>query len=348
MRNDGSGARDALLVGSIPGGSAAEAMELAVDTLGPYLLALPDGETGDRRHWIAGTVDAMRSLPAVRVVREGDWSDYRETPRLRVRRGHTLRGAELPLGYADAWEESREDFHSARKRTGRDLPSQVGLPSPLDLALFAFGPTGPLRHREPFAEAEAEQVRRIAAAADDDVVFQVEMPAELVMLARAPRPARRALAARLARGVVGLVRRSPPGTRWGLHLCVGDLGNQALATPRDARPLTLLANALADAWPDDRTLAWLHVPLAAGDQPPPADLAAYAPLRHLSPRAAGVLVAGLVHERCSEGHLRTVLAQVEEAVGQRVGVAAACGLGRRDRFDAIEVMERTAQLCLSD
>jgi hypothetical protein len=227
------------------------------------------------------------------------------------------------------------------------LPFQVGIASPLDLAVFSMGPAAALRHREAFTAATVEQVRRIHAAADHEVVFQVEMPAELVLLARVPGPARRLLAGRLAGGVLDLVRRSPAGTRWGLHLCLGDLGNRALLSPRDAAPLTVLANALADGWPEGRELRWLHVPLAAGDQPPVATDTAYAPLRDLSPRASRVLVAGLVHERCTEGQLREVLGLVEDAVGHRVGVAAACGLGRRERRDAVEVMERTAHLCLT-
>jgi hypothetical protein len=40
------GVRRAHLVGSIPAGSAEEAMRLAVKRLGPELEYLPDGETG--------------------------------------------------------------------------------------------------------------------------------------------------------------------------------------------------------------------------------------------------------------------------------------------------------------
>ncbi len=342
------GPRDALLVGSIPGRCAREAMGLAVDTLGPYLRALPDGETGDRSRWVAGTVDAMRALPSLRVARDGDWSGYRRRPRLAVRHGHRLRAADIPLGYADAWSHSREAYRELRPRAGHPVPFQVGLPSPLDLALLALGAAGAARHRGAFLDAAAREVHTISAAADHEVVFQVEMPVELALVARAPRAAQRALATRLARGVVALVERSPVGSRWGLHLCLGDLGHRALATPRDARPATLLANALTRTWPADRSLAWLHVPLAAGDQPPPLAPGRYAPLRDLSPGAARVLVAGLVHERCSEGQLREVLAVVEDAVGRRVGVAAPCGLGRRDPATAQELMERTAHLCLAD
>ena len=42
--------RNAHLVGSVPGETPEEAMRLAMTTLGPQLLSLPDGETGQRRN----------------------------------------------------------------------------------------------------------------------------------------------------------------------------------------------------------------------------------------------------------------------------------------------------------
>ena len=41
-----------LLVGSIPGADAAEAMRICGEGIGGYLDCVPDGETGKRRIWI--------------------------------------------------------------------------------------------------------------------------------------------------------------------------------------------------------------------------------------------------------------------------------------------------------
>lgn len=41
-----------LLVGSVPGGDAEQAMRVCADGLGDMLACLPDGETGRRRAWI--------------------------------------------------------------------------------------------------------------------------------------------------------------------------------------------------------------------------------------------------------------------------------------------------------
>ena len=56
----GVGVRRAHLVGSIPAGSAEEAMRLAVKRLGPELDYLPDGETGMRRNWVLGMIEGFR------------------------------------------------------------------------------------------------------------------------------------------------------------------------------------------------------------------------------------------------------------------------------------------------
>jgi hypothetical protein len=83
-----AGIRRAHLVGSIPAATAADAMRLAVERLGPDLDYLPDGETGERRNWLISMIDGLHGHPDLRLVREGDWSDYGKTPRFALRPGH--------------------------------------------------------------------------------------------------------------------------------------------------------------------------------------------------------------------------------------------------------------------
>ena len=58
-----------LLVGSIPGADAIEAMRICGEGLGDYLDCLPDGETGTRRIWInylaATTYDGNPALETI-------------------------------------------------------------------------------------------------------------------------------------------------------------------------------------------------------------------------------------------------------------------------------------------
>ncbi|MEJ3747519.1 hypothetical protein WEI85_30050 [Actinomycetes bacterium KLBMP 9797] len=338
--------RRAHLVGSIPAADAADAMRLAVTHLGSDLDFLPDGETGDRRNWIIGAIESFRDHPVLELTRDGDWSDYDKTPRFRVRPGQRLSGAALDLGIVAATRQALPSYQATCARlgaAGRDLGFQVGIPGDVDLAMFTFGPVGPVRHLRPFTEALAATMRQIHELAGDDVLFQIEIPVELVLLARAPRPARAMLAALLARRVGALARAAPARTRFGVHLCLGDMNHRALGRLADAGPLVLLTNALVARWPAGRSLAYVHAPLAAADHPPVDDAAFYRPLRGLRLRGAR-FVAGYAHEDQDLDTQRRVRRHVEEALGRPADVSTSCGLGRRDRAAAVAAMDRIKTL----
>ena len=62
--------RDVLLVGSVPLRDAAAVFQTCSAILGDRLLALPDGETGARSHWIAWQKPLLAANPAVRELAE--------------------------------------------------------------------------------------------------------------------------------------------------------------------------------------------------------------------------------------------------------------------------------------
>ncbi len=354
--------RAAHLVGSTPFADAGDAFEIAFDRLGGHLRSVPDGETGERRNWIIHIIEALRRHPDLEVAREGDWSDYDRTPTFRVRKGHRLTAGSLDLQHVAPVEAAYPDF--ARRRAeavsagvagAGELAFQVGIPGDLDMALFVFGPVGILRHRRAFTDATVAEIRQIAALAGHDsagrtdVVFQLEIPAELVFVARFPDILQPVAAWWLGRGVARLAARSPAGTRFGIHLCVGDMNHRALARLRDVAPLVRLANAIARAWPDGRTLEFVHAPFAAAAEPPPSPgtpdgARFYAPLRQLRLPVGTRFIAGFVHEARPLEEQRQTLALIESLVGRRVDVATSCGLGRRDREAALATIDRAAQL----
>lgn len=336
--------REAHLVGSLPGATAAEAMTTALEVLGPHLRSLPDGETGERRNWIVSIMDTLRAHPDLELSKPGDWSDYDRTPVLRVRRGHRLYGATLDFGHVDAARQSLPDFRA----TVADHPQiafQQGVPGDLDMAMFAFGPAGALLQRRPFTEATLTEIRGVAAVTGPETLFQVELPVELVLLAKAPPPLQPTLAALLAKPTVGLAAASPVGTRFGVHLCLGDMNNKAFGTMTDVRPLVLLANEILRTWPADRPLDVVHAPFAAADHAATTDPAFYAPLRELRLPAAVRFAAGFAHESQSLADQLTIRSIVEDLLGREVVIAAACGLGRRTPQAGRAVLGRMAELC---
>ncbi|HEY9410349.1 MAG TPA: hypothetical protein VIP77_12275 [Jiangellaceae bacterium] len=334
------------LVGSLPADDAEQAMSGALDLVGDRLALLPDGETGERFRWITHIVDSLGDHPDLEVVTKGDWSDYDHISKLRVRRGHRLDGTTLDFGHVKAFEESYPVFTALREQSGRpDLTFQVGVPGDLDMALFTLGPIKAFRHRRAFATATLAEIRAIHAQAGDAVLFQLEVPVELVFVAKMPRPAQKAMAAFLARGLVDLVKPAPAGARFGVHLCVGDLGNKALGKlGNDVGPLVALANAIVSRWPHGRPLEFVHAPFAAGDEPAPTSADFYRPLDGLRLPPQVRFVAGFVHEGQGPAEHEQILRTIESSVGRRVDVASACGLGRRSHEAAEASMRRAAEV----
>lgn len=340
------GGRATMLVGSIPGSDTRAAVELALAELGPTLLCLPDGETGARSQWVASIIDALRHHPGVELKRDGQWNDYGDRPRYRVRRGARLDPDQLQLGYAISQRESQPIVQDLATRYGLHHPTlQVGIASGFDLALLAFGPTGALRYRHAFNKATGREIRSIRNTCGDDVLFQIELPAELVFASRTPRMAQRAVTRWMAGVSVELAVLADAGTRFGIHLCFGDLHHRALMTMGSSCTATVgLANAIAERWPPHVELSYMHIPLAAGDQAPSLNASYYAALRDLSLPTRTRLVAGFVHDALSADELVRVLQLVESAAGRRVDIAAPCGLGRRDIDAARDLMRASRHL----
>jgi hypothetical protein len=338
--------RGTLLVGSIPAPDTYEAVELALTELGTTLMCIPDGETGARSQWVQSIIGALRDHPAVQLKRNGQWSDYNDRPRYRVRRGAHLDPELLQLGYDAAMRQSRPVLDDLVAKHGLgDVIYQVGVASGFDLALFAFGPLGALRYRTAFNRAAIREIRSIRSILDDDVLFQIELPAELVAVSRSPKLVRGAVARWMGRVSVEPAALAPRGTKFGVHLCFGDLNHKALMKAgKDCGPIVQLTNAIAARWPLHTSLAYVHIPLAAGDDAPSLAESYYAPLADLSLPADTRLVAGFVHEALGTDDLRDVLRMVESAAGRRVDVATPCGLGRRDAAMARDLMRASRQL----
>ncbi|MEV4597124.1 hypothetical protein AB0K15_06940 [Amycolatopsis sp. NPDC049253] len=328
-------------VGTLPQfADAEEAFRWQRGELAGQLRRISGGETGRRLQWFVPVVKELKRSGAVRVVKDGDWTAYDDTDRLAARR---LEPGQIPLRIADDALAEFELLRAQGAPATTEQPLQVGVPGYLDMALFIFGPLGVFKHARAFLEAAGAQIERVHAEQRDRVVFQLELPLALIAVTATPLPLRRTMAEVMASLVTRQAARAPEGTRFGVHLCFGDLGHRALRQPRSAAPMVALANAVVRRWPAGRPLDYLHLPMSGGEEPPPTGAAFYAPLRRLRPGPA-VVVAGIAHERQDERAQLRVRDHVETALGRPVDLATSCGLGRRSPAEADGAVARMRSL----
>ena len=119
--------------------------------------------------------------------------------------------------------------------------------------------------------------------------------------------------------------RVPAGVEMGYHLCYGSMNNRHWKEPADLGMCVSVANALADQVA--RPVGFLHMPVPVDR----ADEAYYAPLRELDLAGETELFLGLVHDDGLAGNRARIAAA--SRFRALFGVAAECGLGRRDPAD---------------
>lgn len=337
------------LVGAWPGFSGAHAMDQALDRLGPHLLRMTDGETGERSQWVLPAMDWLRANPDVELVQDGDYSSYERGTRYQVKDGRDFDPDHIELGYRRAFERSYPAFNVLRERHQQpDVSFQVGLPAPIDLAVDAFGYEAAMADpgiAQAWAAATLREVAAIRAQARNDVIFQLESVVSMVAVAQTAEAGRATVAGQMAAGLAAVAAGAPEGTRFGCHICLGDFHHRALVEMGSAAPLVALANAIVEEWPEGRRLEYIHAPFAAAEKPGSFDEDWYAPLQDLALPEAVRFVAGFIHEELELDELRRILAIIDRQAGREVDVAATCGLGRRPSPDqAWDAMEKAAAL----
>lgn len=331
------------MVGTVPQPTAEMAIRWQLKHAGACRRPVSGGETGDRANWLVGLLSRLRDHPDLELARDGSFTSYEDMPALRVRRGHTLAPDSLGLGFAAHARDERAILDDIAP--DRDL--LVGVPDPTHLAILAFGPARAPRYAGLMREAVSSEIHQIHQDIGRRAVVQLEVPFFQVAVAKTPVLARPAVAAAVTHMLTQVVRRAPAGMRWGVHLCLGDLGRQAVTQLPDMSPVVELANATAASWPAHAELEVLHAPVAGGDVHAPTGPAHYAPLARLALPRGTRFAAGIAHEGQSLAEQRLILAMVERATElppDRLDVAAYCGLGRRPPAEADAAGERLLAL----
>jgi hypothetical protein len=339
-------------VGSYPASSPDAAMRemlQAAQGVPKRPLSISDGETSRFELYVEPILEDLVDQTALRVTRRGSWADVKS--RTRYRPGPRF-GSPMRLGYSLGAADSLPLLQGLRDDYG--LPGtalQVGMPTPRSIALVALGARGLVgRYCQPFVDATVSEISELHQRCGDQVVVQLEATAELAAVAtveRARGPYRR-LAGRIGASIAAIAAQCPPTVRFGVHLCFGDLHNTAAVRPRSAESAVELANAVANRWPEDRPLEYVHFPVAAGRHPPVTERAYYRALSDLRLAPDTVLCIGLAHEAQSLPVQQEVLRTIDHALGRPLdAVSTPCGLGRRSPEVAQLLLARLVELANS-
>jgi hypothetical protein len=351
--------------GSMPAGlNAREAWSTLLTQVGPLLTSVPPPETGAAADWIVPYLLMLRNHPSLEEIRQGDWSDYDHGNRYQVKPGYEFVSGPINVGIVDSFVANATLFRTLRREFDlpEDIPLQLDVKGVFDFAFFAFGPGAILtkrnreRYMRPFLDATLREMRTVLdRAGQQPVIFQLSVPVPTIFECKIPAPFRRLFTGWLAASVVRIAAEAPTGSHFGCHLCLGDLGHKAKARPRSAAPLVALANGIARRWPAwVSPLEYMHLPLAAGDEPPSLQERYYRPLRNLRLTEGCELVAGLLHEGLNEAQVAKALGMVEKFVSESTGtatpvapvaVAPSCGYGRRSQDATLAVLRQAAAAC---
>jgi len=331
---------EVLLVGSIPLGNAEEVFRAVTAVVGDRLRRIPDGETGDRRHWVAWQQPVFAHHPDLEPTPTESAVALLSGPQMPTIIQFRVRDDVDPgcvqfgqLGYADAAIASYTVF--AQLKAGGVIPAgtrfQVSLPTPIHpLLLFitASEQSILLASYEAALLRELDQI--LAAIPGDQLAIQWDAPREV--RAWAGIIGERAFsghARRILNHLVYLGERVPQSVELGYHLCYGDYEHLSPAVrtrsdmrpPTNARGVTTLASSLCAEI--HRRVDFIHIPV-----PRDSGAAYLAPLADLHLPPTTELYLGLIH--LTDGFAGTQRRiKAARRVVAKFGVATECGWGRR-------------------
>ena len=327
------------LVGSAPVAGAEEMFRLSMKHLGAHIKRLPDGEAGERDTWIRWQYAKIGMSP--QMVQSTLENTYVPVPPYEVAATVTTADQiELPnLGYADAAIASFATFQALTSEgvIPTRMRFQVGLPTPLSVAIFYATPASRELFEQAYGHAlHLEVLRMLAEIPAEKLSIQWETVSEFGLLeGLMDNHLEGDLLDNVTDRVAGLVDLIPEPAEVGLHLCYGDSGHKHFCEPADAGHLARVAGSVTRK--AKRVIAWIHMPV-----PRERDNVGYfEPLAELELAGTTDLYLGLVHATGGMAATRRRISAASTVV-QRYGVATECGLGRRQRETIPDLMAQHA------
>ena len=327
------------LVGSVPVQTAEETFRLGMRHLGQHLKRMPDGEVGERDTWIRWQFAKIGASEQLEQLDQP--SEYVPVPPFSVRKDvKSADEIQFPdLGYANAAIDSYAVF--TRLKGDGVIPDsmrfQVGLPTPLSVAVFYVHPDSRALFEDAYARALQDELSRMLESIPaEELAVQWETVGEFSLLeGLMDNHLGGNLLESLTDRVARLVDSVPLPAEVGLHFCYGDSGHKHFCEPADAGFLAAVAAQVLQK--AGRSIAWIHMPVPRDR----VDAAYFEPLAALRVPDSTALYLGLVHETGGEEGTRRRIATAAEFV-PRFGVATECGFGRRDPATIPDLMDQHA------
>jgi hypothetical protein len=320
-------------VGSIPLPDAETVFRTLAAAAGPYLLRLPDGETGIRKTWIRFLQGVLAENPAIQVAddvppfkfTQWDGKLLREIPRLRITPGAAPDPASIDTGYAEMAIASWGLFE--RLQTEGVIPPkvrfQVSLPTPIAPIYNNMVPSDRPKLLPVLTEHLIGEVAKIAAAIPPDrLAVQWDVCQEVLALEGYYEPGPVDFRSETLPVLIRIGNAVPAAIELGYHLCYGSPADEHCVQPKDMGIMVEIANAVAAGI--GRPIQFFHMPVPKDR----TDDDYFAPLDHLRLAPGTALYLGLVHYDDASGDRARL-----DAARRHVhvcGIATECGMARGD------------------
>jgi hypothetical protein len=321
------------LVGSIPLPDTESVLRTLCQTVGPYLVRVPDGETGIRRTWIKFLQDVLANNPAIERADDvppfkfvqWDGRLIREIPRLRLKKGAKPDPQTFNSGYADMAIQSWGVFERLEKAgvIPGGVKFQVCLPTPIAPTYNNMLPADRPRLLPHLTQHFIGEVGKIMAAIPNDrLALQWDVCQEVLAWEGYYEVGPVDFRTETMDVLAAIGNAVPSGVDLGYHLCYGSPADEHLVQPKDAGLMVEMANAIVARV--NRSIQFFHLPVPKGR----TDDAYFAPLNNLVLGPDTDRYFGLIHHNDGAGDsARLAAARRHTRVD---GIATECGMARGD------------------
>jgi len=320
-------------VGSIPLPDAEAVFRTLSEAVGPYLLRLPDGETGIRRTWIRFLQTVLAENPAIEVAidvppfkfTQWDGKLLREIPRLRVKPGAKPDPNTFKTGYAEMAIASWSLFDRLQKAgvIPANVKFQVSLPTPIAPTYNNMVPSDRPVLLPALTAHFIGEVQRIATAIPNDcLAVQWDVCQEVLAWEGYYEAGPVDFRDETIKVLTEIGDAVPTAIELGYHLCYGSPADEHCVQPKDMAIMVEMTNAVARGV--ERPIQFFHMPVPKSR----TDDGYFAPLENLRLPAETELYLGLIHHDDAQGDAaRLAAARRHGRVG---GIATECGMARGD------------------